>query len=461
MPAKTINHTNAHEFARALSLACTCARLDEILPVKTLLLAPYPPCPRFTGTIMTEGLCRFLEKDHVVCVSPLRDVPPDLEVSEDLAWMPVHYLKPPFESTIHIAGGRLKPLTALRSLHNQFLGMNRLIKETVEIGKQHGVDRVWCILQGPVLCRLGSVVARKLGVPLYTQIWDYPKYWACLNRFDPLSTRLMLQAYNESVRTSACCAAASPEMAGELTKEYKVPSVPIVGALDSESGRRHSGCEPGQSGEIVIGMAGQLYANGAWIVLLKALDQLDWRINGKDVRVRYMGYNSPVPEQFLRLRGRRACIEYLGFRPQSEIISILAACDLLYVPFFSGAHFHILARTSFPAKLATYCAAGRPVLFHGPDYAPPARFVRETQAGTTCDSQDPDVVVRKLHEMLDDSGRYQEMAENAHKAFHEHLTFESQRRDFMKFITYADSQDNSSEGRSSSRSSSHLGDGVA
>ena len=405
--------------------------------MKTLLLAPYPPCPRFTGTIMTEALCRFLPPGSVACYATCRDIPADLTIPPGLEPMPLRYGPVPLDSTLSISGGRFKPLTLAQTVRNRVYAYKRVVEDAVRFGREHGVDRVWAILQGGLLIHLCTRVAQGLGVPLYTQVWDYPEYWISLSKLDKISTKFVLRDYNEAMTQSACVAAASQEMADEVTTKYGTRSVPIVGALDksmARGGPQDQRAGRTNPGEFIIGMAGQLYAAGAWGALLRALDAADWRIAGRDVRVRYLGYNQPIPDAFIATRTKRACIEYLGYRPQSEVVDALSDCDALYVPFFSGEIFELLARTSFPAKVATYFAAGRPVLFHGPAYAPAARFIKDTNAGVVCDSLDSDQIIAALNDLAGDPNTYEQRRANAHRAFLEHLTLDAMQRNLEAFL---------------------------
>lgn len=402
--------------------------------MKTLLLAPFPPCSRFTGCILLEAMCRFLPRGSVASFSPSAFVPPDVRIADDLSDMPVVYATPPSDTPPRLAS-RFPVAASAKTAYNRGIGLRRLVHQAVAFGHSQRVDRVWCVLQGPVLCHLGLAVARRLGVPLYSQVWDYPEYWIKHEKFDSFSRRAMLNDYQDSVRSSSSCAAASREMAEEITAHHGTPAVPIIGSLDRSIAAVGPPPESSTDGEITIGMAGQLYAAGAWGVLLRALDSVDWRINGRDVRVKYMGYYSPLPPEFVALRSRRACVEYLGFRPLPEVVSILSGCTLNYVPFFSGEAFDTLTATSFPAKVAAYLAAGRPVFFHGPDFAPASRFIREHRAGVTCDSLEPSAVVEDLERLLSDPDGFRRTAANAHQAFIDHLTLESLRRHFVEFIS--------------------------
>lgn len=403
--------------------------------MKVLLLPPVPPCSQFTGGILTESMCRFLPEGSLTCFAPTAIPLDGITIADDLASMPLASAVPPHDNTLHVLGGRATPYTFLHGLYTRATDFRRLVDQVVDYGREHNIDRVWCILQGQTLIRLARAVSERLDVPLFTQVWDYPEYWIRLNRLDPISARLLLREYRAVMAHSTCCAAASPEMAEEVRKDYGIKAVSIVGSLDKRLAVQPDETIAEPEHEYTIGMAGQLYADGAWRAMLAALDKADWRLNGRNVRVRYLGYNMPFPADVGVLRHGRACLEYLGFRPQAEVVKILSTCHMLYVPFFSGPDFATLAATSFPAKIATYFAAGRPVFVHGPEYSPPSRFVHRTDTGVTCDSACPDAIIESLEELVSDHERYKARMMNTHRAFLEHLSLERLEETFLEFIS--------------------------
>jgi glycosyltransferase involved in cell wall biosynthesis len=184
-----------------------------------------------------------------------------------------------------------------------------------------------------------------------------------------------------------------------------------------------------QSGDkLVIGVAGQLYASAEWTALMGALDSTKWRIADRDVRIVLLG------RYFSSETSKRAHIEYLGWRPQQETIAILSHTDLLYCPYWFDPVFETEARLCFPSKLTTYLAAGRPVLFHGPDYASPARFLKENKAGVCCNSLEPSALLGHLHQLVSDRELYEQSARNGRRALELHLSLPRMQESFFRFL---------------------------
>ena len=109
--------------------------------------------------------------------------------------------------------------------------------------------------------------------------------------------------------------------------------------------------------------------------LVWALEYAGWQVAGRRVVIRVLGHQRPptIPEHNL---------DFLGWQPQERAVELLStSCDVLYCPYPYAASLAEVAKYSFPSKIPTYLAAGRPILFHGPTYASPARYLEATGAG--------------------------------------------------------------------------------
>lgn len=304
----------------------------------------------------------------------------------------------------------------------------RLVNRVAAFAREFRADRIWCILEGQTLIRLGGRVARRLNVPLHTQVYDPPQWWIREQRFDSLSAGSILRAYDSAIRASRRCAAASWAMAEDYRRIYGVQALPLIPSLDSRLAVPPAE-GPTREKSLTIGVAGKMYAADEWRALLAALDRASWTMNGRKVTVRYLG-----PSQLQTSPRHASGIESLGWRSQPETIRLLSETDVLYCPYWFDSAFEPVARHSFPAKLTTYLAAGRPVLFHGPEYAAPAKFLREHDAGLGCHSLEPDDILGKLQTLIADPEVYRRLSRNGSQAFHERLTLSSYRRAFSEFL---------------------------
>jgi glycosyltransferase involved in cell wall biosynthesis len=135
-----------------------------------------------------------------------------------------------------------------------------------------------------------------------------------------------------------------------------------------------------------------------------------------------------------------ADIRLMGWRSQEDTLRILAEADVLYCPYWFDPAFEEEARLSFPSKLTSYLAAGRAVLFHGPEYASPSRFLVEHDAGLCCHSLDPVAVTESLCRLFGDADLYRRLTAHGRRAFDEHLTMDCLRKSFLDFAGANDTQ---------------------
>jgi glycosyltransferase involved in cell wall biosynthesis len=297
----------------------------------------------------------------------------------------------------------------------------------VDFGRKFKAYAVWCILEGQTMIRLAVPVAKALGIPLYTEVWDPPCWWLRENGVDKITQSRVLNKFDNAIKSSQMCATASWSMAEKYHKDYGVKTVPLIPSLAAERALPPS-YSVGSSEEIIIGMAGQIYASNEWNALINALDHVQWRISGKVVKIRVLGRRVNLQAS------RQVRIEFLGWSSQEETIKLMSETDLLYCPYWFDPMFETVARLSFPSKLTTYLASGRPVFYHGPRYASPARFLEEHKAGKCCYSLDSTEIINSLTEILSDSDLYSKLTQNGKIAFDKFLTLETMKDSFAAFL---------------------------
>ncbi len=406
--------------------------------MKVLLITDVPPCTEFSGALLTQQLCAFMPPESIVCFSILNPALDYLKTSPTLCELPLEFCAKPNEFPWRAGLGRFDGLMALaQEFYTSRTSIPVIIKKIVDYGRQNHVDRVWCVIQGQTMIRVALPVAEKLNVPLHLQIWDSPMWWIRETRLDRITRNLLLKQFDETVRRSASCGVASFAMAEDYRSRYGVKAVPLIASLDCGLSKKPSEF-PQHSDKLLIGVAGQLYSDIEWSTLLHALERASWNVGGRQVTIRYLGYYLHMD---LRDWSRRSIrLEFLGYHSQNETISLMAECDVLYCPYPFAPDFEIVARTSFPSKLTTYLAAGKPVLFHGPEYSAPAGFLKENKAGVFCHSLDWTELIGTLELMVADRELYASSARNGHRAFREYLTLDHLRRQLAEFLQVDENQ---------------------
>jgi glycosyltransferase involved in cell wall biosynthesis len=394
--------------------------------MRVLLLTDMPPCRNFTAGIVLEQLCSFLPEGSLGCFAVVN---PALnpEVPPSLAPMPMETIRKPRETwgALHRPLGLAMSLL-MEAVHGAFTA-RRIVRRVTTFGRQVKPDVLWCILEGQTMIRLARSAARSLGVPLLTQVWDPPTWWLREHKVNRVAASQVLREFDRAVRASVSCATASWAMAEEYGCQYGTRTVPVIPSLDL-SWAHPPAQAPNPGKELTIGVAGQLYASAEWNSLIRALDSAGWRVADREVRIVLLG-------RYLTFEtSKSAHIEYLGWRPQQETIEILSRTDVLYCPYWFDPAFETEARLCFPSKLTTYLAAGRPVLFHGPAYASPSRFLEENKAGVCCNSLDLPALLGHLHQLLCDHQLYEQTARNGRHALELHLSLPRMRESFFSFL---------------------------
>ncbi|HME44421.1 MAG TPA: glycosyltransferase [Syntrophorhabdales bacterium] len=392
--------------------------------MKILLLTGMPPCTNYTAGLVLNQLCSFLPEGSLGCFSVLHPAH-NPEIPERWTRIPHGERQRPREHWGLTQSERLRSFITETCAGKARIGS--LARSAISFGKDFGADLLWCILEGQTLIRMAIPVAKGLGIPLYTQVWDPPGWWFREHRIDLLTARSVMNHYHKALRSSACVAAASWAMAEEYGKDYGIRAVPVVPGLDVGLAQP-AATEVHKSSELLIGVAGQLYASAEWKALISALDSVHWKIAGKEVRIRLLG------REFTMITHKEARVEFLGWRSQEETIRLLSEADILYCPYWFDPVFETEARLCFPSKLITYLAAGRPVLFHGPAYASPARFLEAHNAAVFCNSLVPSEVAATLQLLVSDKDRYRQVAQSGRAAFEEHLTLVAARKSFFEFL---------------------------
>jgi glycosyltransferase involved in cell wall biosynthesis len=398
--------------------------------MKTLLLTDVPPSSNLTAGIVTAQMCRFVPKRElaIFCVQNPHLRP---EPYPDLSRVPIQTVRKPNELSRHQVGSNSVGAigaTAIEGYRRCWL-TPRLVKQAVEFGRHHRVDSLWTVLQGQTMVRMANAVAKGLNVPLRTQVWDPLEWWLRAHGVDRLNRMRDMALFDHAIKSSVICATASWAMMSRYEDTYKTPCVTIIASLNRALGHR-PGFQLRGPKVVAIGMAGQFYAYQAWGQLVRALNLAAWQVDGRKVVIRVLGNQRPegVPDQNL---------DFLGWKPQEEAVEILAqTCDILYCPYPFEPQMAEVARLSFPSKIPTYLAAGRPILFHGPGYAGPFQYLRKRGAAYLCGDLEAAAIYNGLSHLVENKVFYAAVAKSAQEAFVTDFTLEQMEKDVRRFLGY-------------------------
>jgi hypothetical protein len=289
-------------------------------------------------------------------------------------------------------------------------------------------DKVWAVLDAPISVALATPLARALGVPLITLVWDDARHIASAFGLDRLAARRFLAQFGEAVRHSERCAVISQPMADHYTKLYGARCVilrhGLAGVASIPAARTSL-----NSGVFRIGYAGTISAPCAFAALVRALDTVRWKVGGRPIELVVTG-----PRLDIRSHGP-VRVSYRGWvETVDETVALLAEVDVAYLPQPFTPDKADLARYSFPSKLTTYLAAGTPILLHSPDHGSLSAYHCETPLGAWCNSLDPTAILNALSPLVTDRAIYEQAQRNGRAAFERDFTSSTFQNRFAQFI---------------------------
>jgi hypothetical protein len=317
------------------------------------------------------------------------------------AWAPdpaldrleVHLVRSDHTNTLGVRGFASGLRSMLRFATGFEADVQRIVRPVGELARDIGCERLLVVLNHPLMFALAHRLERNLSLPLTTLVWDPPGYQLEQARFDRLSRARLRRHFERSLKSSRHVAVVSDAMRSDYARHTQAPIDILrhgVSTRDIDALARSSASQDGW----VIGFAGSMYAKSSWRAFIRALDSVRWEVAGRRVRLRMLTSNMTVATK------SAAAIEYLGFRGSEEVRELLANCHVNYLPLPFESRRREFSCYSFPTKLTTYLAAGRPVFAHCPSDSALSRFLAEHPCGTTCDSLEPATIIAALEGVL-------------------------------------------------------------
>jgi glycosyltransferase involved in cell wall biosynthesis len=400
---------------------------------KILLVTDVPPSQKYTAGIALEQLCRNIPLDSLlIYTASSRYV--DQSIS------------PEFETVIRATD--LKPREGYRNCDRRklplFLALfayrflkerwnavcaKMLLKRILRFAEPHDIGIVWCVLQGQTMVRIAAPLADALNAKLYVQVWDSLNWWLLNHHVDPISRRWLNQLFDDTLKRADGCATASDHMNELYTQKYGTRCVPLVHS------RLQSTVLPPDSNfacpdKVTIGFAGQLYAQDAFHALIHMLEFVKWEVAGKKIEIYMFGQNH---EWYSKTYSN---IKFLGWRGQDELIPSLRQFDVLYMPYTFDLKFKETMMTSFPSKLVAYLTAGRPVLYHGPDYSSVFSTLTKAKASAgMCTKLTRSAIYNALYAIITNEQKRFDAVVNGHKLVLEKFTIEVQSELFKQLFS--------------------------
>jgi len=393
---------------------------------RLLLLTRTPPGSGSVGEIILRDLSLQYPRDSLSCF--VIESPNFGQAAPELAWLPIVYASRQSRSGCGIPAPYVREIgNFLKHQYSRKINGRKLVREVVAFGRAQGVEIVWANLNHPAVIYIAERVAAELGADLVTMVWDAPERFHLPRHMDGWSAHLMLGDFASALRTSKRCAVISEEMQDEYHTQFGVDTVILRHGLSQEI-RQPPATSLVTEDQLILGFAGSLHAEREWQALLEALGSTKWRIAGRTIRIRWMSSKLSLATD------TPVNVEFLGWRPVQEVVDLLSQVDVLYLPYPSDPAYSRRLRLSFPTRLTTYLATGRPIFYQGPANLAPARFLREYPAGVCCHSLDAEDIIAALTRFTKNDGSYEQMTATTQLAIDREFTLQVFRQRFAHFL---------------------------
>lgn len=399
---------------------------------KTLLITTDPPGDGGVGQIILRDLCRYLPKEQLVIfsVTEQESVPSGFETEFFIA---------PDCRLFRPVPGKVGALSSL--LYSQLVfrrSLRRLERRLAEAIRAHCIERIWISLNSMPLITLGPALFLRMKLPVYSLVWDPPAWLARRAGWDGASIQWAVSRFEQALKTSVRTMVVSREMVDQYRSDCKADCVIVRHAIDHRPAVRDLDTE----GDILIGFAGTLYDKELLNRLLKALQILNWRISGRPVRIRMIGNWYKFDGMTFPCR-----IELLGWRGTEETHRLLSDCHVNFLPIPFAADWEEFARLSFPTKLSTYLATGRPVLVHAPEYSSTTHFCNANGIGRSCASRNPEEIAETLCKLFESRDSYRALSRAVVSTCQSYFSVSVMKSQFAAFLGMPEDAGSSGRGR--------------
>lgn len=386
-----------------------------------MLFSDVPPSTNYSSGIVLDKLCGFLlDARHKVCcfICMNPELKPNIPEDKQKA-IKIKIVDKPNENW---GGGKY---ARTMNKENAEKVLPEITKQAAEFAKENGVQKLWIVEQGQSIILQVRPLAKATGLPYVIQTWDSPEWWMMANNYAEETKAEVMAEYGKALEEADCFIAASWAMERKFKEKYHCKRSKAVVLGFPEGG--YSRPREKKKDEFVIALAGQIYAIEEFKALIFSLNTLGWKHNGKNIYVDIFAPYLPDIEFPFEVPGN---VRVRGWRPQYELLNDLQDADLLYCGYWFDDIFRVVSETSFPSKLSTYLSAHRPVVVHAPEYASPAVFIAQNQAGYIWTTRHSDALSEEIKKIIDDP-QWERVVEKGDVAFKKYLTTDCMRRDFF------------------------------
>lgn len=362
---------------------------------KIMLLTGSPPGEKGVGQIIVNEICRHYPLERIACFATMsrhESWTPAPEFS-DLA---IQQVQKRFEHRYRPFPGPLGSASSVATYWGMFRRHCRsLTQQAIAFGRQHNCEILFSILESATNIQITDDIAKGLGIPKHVLVWDAPDFIATHLRQTPLNLSAVMKAFDNAMTGAAKVAVVSDPMARLYESQYGVETVMLRHAAPPAAVKRPSVLSA--SGPIVIGFAGSVSARPQLDLLQQSLDQMNWKINDRDVRLDLYGM------RFVLESRKPRNVRYCGYRSVADTVQALSeTADVLFMPQPFDKASASFTELSFPTKLSTYFASGRPILLLSPKVSSLGEFISEVPFGIWCSEMNQDQLGSALRTIVTD-----------------------------------------------------------
>jgi glycosyltransferase involved in cell wall biosynthesis len=379
------------------------------------------PGSRHGGGVIQDAILGCYPRDRYVCVSLRAPEGATSPEETPFSFHGVPCLVAPVTPEPRWRGARFY-LPVVRVL-GFLLASPWRVRQVADFGKRHGVELVWAEFQGESLL-LAARVAARLKVSLVGTIWDDPEGWLADSRYDFLCRRLLLLRFRQALKAARQVSTVSEAMQAEYRRLYGLESVIL--RYGHDPGDIPGAPQDRNPEAIVVGFCGNVYGEDAWRSFLTACARMNAAGRLPPVKIQVFGNEDfPYPHPGVEVTCR-------GWLPRREMLRKLSATDFCYLPYWFTPEKRRHAELSFPTKLTTYLAAGRPVLYHGPQYAWAAQVMRDWHLGPSVHSLCPDDISRIITRLITEESLRERFSQAAQEAFAQEFNAQVMQANFTR-----------------------------
>jgi glycosyltransferase involved in cell wall biosynthesis len=385
--------------------------------VKTALVSHVLP-PTWSGqSMILERLLRGFDPSSYVLVRTMR-IPEGGSYTEPLPGK-MFDVPSPLPSL---------PVAGLRGVVSLLRGLLATVRQRAaliaEIVQAERCDSIVVCTGGDMLdIPAAYLAARRTGVRFIPYYFDH---WSQQAVSSPRLQRLIKRLEPYILRRASSVIVPNEFLARDLQMYGRVRTAIVRNACDVPS-RRLARTGDGRA-PLSIVYTGAVYAanHDAFRNLVDVL-----RSGGLDATLNI--YTAQSADEIAEA-GIRGPVSVNPHRPLNEIPSLQADADILFLPLAFESPFPALIRSSSPAKMGEYLAAGRPILVHAPHDSFVAHYFGTHGCGLVVGELERAPLAEAVRSLVDDDGLRDRIGEAAHACALADFDIETARASFAATV---------------------------